>query len=56
MATESNLHPAQLKDMVTSPSGTTISALKILEKEKFRFGLIKAVETACKRAKELSQL
>lgn len=56
MLAESKLHPAQLRDMVTSPAGTTIKAIKVLEKEKFRYSIIKAVESAYKRAKELNQI
>jgi len=45
--------PAQLKDMVTSPGGTTIAGLKALEDGKLRSTLMTAVEVATRRSKEL---
>jgi pyrroline-5-carboxylate reductase len=46
-------HPARLKDMVTSPGGTTIAGLHALESGALRKTLIDAVESATKRATEL---
>jgi len=46
-------HPAELKDMVTSPGGTTIAALKVLEDGKIRATLMAAVEAATLRSREL---
>jgi hypothetical protein len=54
MVIESGLHPGQLKDQVCSPGGTTISAVRSLEKNGFRCSLIEAVETATLKARELS--
>ena len=51
-----DLHPGQLKDMVTSPGGTTIAALRKLEKAGIRSALIEAVLAAAERSKELSNL
>ena len=48
------LHPAQLKDMVTSPAGTTAAALRHLERAGLRSALIEAVIAAAIRSKELS--
>jgi len=48
-------HPAELKDMVATPSGTTITALAALEHSGFRAALIDAVERAAQRAAELGQ-
>jgi len=48
-------HPAQLKDMVTSPAGTTAAGLQALEEGKIRATLISAVEAATKRARELAE-
>ena len=47
-------HPAQLKNMVTSPGGTTAAGLKVLEEGKIRATLMAAVEAAAKRAEELA--
>ncbi len=47
-------HPAQLKNMVTSPGGTTAAALKVLEEGKIRATLMTAVEAAAKKAKALA--
>ena len=46
MVLETNEHPAKLRDMVTSPGGTTIEGLHMLEKGKLRATLINAVEAA----------
>ncbi|MEW6102512.1 MAG: pyrroline-5-carboxylate reductase [bacterium] len=46
-------HPAELRDMVASPSGTTISAIEVMERENLSGILWKAVLAAEKRAKEL---
>jgi len=48
-------HPAQLKDAVASPGGTTIAGIRELESHNFRFAVMSAVETAAKRAHELGQ-
>ena len=50
---ESGEHPAVLRDRVTSPGGTTIEALKVLEMNDFRGTIIQAVESATRRSKEL---
>ncbi|MHA1793352.1 MAG: pyrroline-5-carboxylate reductase [Promethearchaeota archaeon] len=51
---ETGKHPMLLKDQVTSPGGTTIDALHVLENENLRGILIKAVETATRKSKLLS--
>ena len=54
MLVETGEHPAQLKDRVASPGGTTIAGLQALERGGLRACLIAAVEAATKRSKELS--
>ncbi len=53
MMLENSKHPAELRNTVTSPSGTTASALHVLEENGFRSCLLKSVIEATKRAKEL---
>ena len=49
---ETNLTTAELKNIVTSPGGTTISALRVLENRSLRSALIEAVVSASNRSKE----
>ncbi len=53
MVIETGKHPAQLRDMVTTPAGTTIEALASLEQSGLRAALIDAVGKAAARSKEL---
>lgn len=53
MVAETNHHPAILKDHVTTPAGCTIDGLLKLEEGGLRVTLIKAVDEAARRAKEL---
>jgi len=55
MVLETKIHPEQLKDMVTSPGGTTIYGLSVLEQRGFRSALIDAVSAATGRSKELGR-
>ena len=55
MCVESGDHPAVLKDMVTSPGGTTIAGLAELERHGVRAAMIEAVTAATRRATELGQ-
>jgi pyrroline-5-carboxylate reductase len=54
MVLSSDDHPAQLRDNVTTPGGTTIAALAVLERAGLRTALMDAIEAATKRSKELS--
>ena len=49
---ETNLTTSELKNRVTSPGGTTISALRVLENKSLRSALIEAVVSASNRSKE----
>ena len=51
LALETGLHPGQLKDMVTSPAGTTIEGVAALEKAGFRSAVLEAVDAAVRKAK-----
>ncbi len=55
MVEESGQHPAQLKDMITSPAGTTIYGLKVLERAAVREAVMGAVEAATERSRQLGQ-
>lgn len=55
MVLETGLHPGALKDMVTSPGGTTIEGLHELEKAGVRGALINAVRAAAEKAKKLGE-
>jgi pyrroline-5-carboxylate reductase len=55
MVLETGSHPGALKDMVTSPGGTTIEGLHELEKGGLRGTLMKAVRAAAEKSKKLGQ-
>ena len=53
MVLQTGLHPATLKDQVTSPGGTTIAGLEQIEAAAVRSALISAVRAATERSQEL---
>ena len=53
MVLDTREHPAKLRDMVTSPGGTTIAGMHELEKGTLRAVLMNAVEAATNRSREL---
>ncbi|MDD5656816.1 MAG: pyrroline-5-carboxylate reductase [Elusimicrobia bacterium] len=53
---ETGKHPAILKDEVTTPGGTAINAIHMLEAKGLRSVLIDAIVTATQRSQELSRL
>ncbi|MCK8602026.1 pyrroline-5-carboxylate reductase [Desulfoferrobacter suflitae] len=55
MVQETGKHPAELKDMITSPGGTTIHGLQVMEQEAVRGALIGAVKAASERSGELGK-
>lgn len=54
MVLETGIHPAELKDQVTSPGGTTIAAIKALEENGFRSAIMKATDACYEQAAKLS--
>jgi len=56
MVLETGRHPGELKDMVTSPAGTTIAGLSVLEDRGVRGAALRAVQAAAARSAELGRL
>jgi pyrroline-5-carboxylate reductase len=54
MVRETGKHPAELKDMVMSPGGTTAAGVAALERGAFRATVMDAVLSAWQRCRELS--
>lgn len=53
MILETGRHPGELKDMVCSPGGTTIEAVRVLEEKGFRSAVIEGQMACVRKAKEL---
>ena len=52
---DEKMHPVELREMVTSPGGTTISAIRELEQAGVRAAFLNAIQAAMQRSKELAQ-
>lgn len=55
MVLETGKHPGELKDMVTSPAGTTIEGVKVLEENGLRGTMIKAIHETAEKSRKLSK-
>lgn len=55
MLRDTRKHPVELREMVTSPGGTTIAAIRHLEEAGVRAAFLNAMDAACKRSAELAQ-
>ena len=53
MVLESGLHPGELKDMVTSPGGTTIEGIRTLEREGMRGAVMEALISCWEKGKKM---
>lgn len=49
------MHPVELREMVTSPGGTTIRAIRVLEQSGVRAAFLNAIQAAMERSQELAQ-
>ena len=56
LLSEQGEHPANLKDKVSSPGGTTIAGIASLEAKGFRGAVMEAVASATQRSKELAKM
>jgi pyrroline-5-carboxylate reductase len=55
MIRETKLHPAELREMVASPGGTTMAGIETLEARGLRYTIMSAVRAASERARELGR-
>jgi pyrroline-5-carboxylate reductase len=55
MLRDTGKHPVELREMVTSPGGTTIAAIRVLEETGVRAAFLNAIDAACRRGAELAQ-
>ncbi len=53
MVLETGKHPGELKDMVCSPAGTTIEAVRVLEEKGFRSAVIEAMKACVKKGRSM---
>ena len=52
---DERMHPVELREMVTSPGGTTIAAIRELEQAGVRAAFLNAIQAAMRRSQELAQ-
>ena len=52
---DEKMHPVELREMVTSPGGTTIAAIRELEQAGVRAAFLNAIQAAMERSKELAR-
>ena len=52
---DARMHPVELREMVTSPGGTTIRAIRVLEQSGVRAAFLNAIQAAMERSQELAQ-
>jgi pyrroline-5-carboxylate reductase len=55
MLRDTGSHPVELRESVTSPGGTTIAAIRVLEEERVRAAFLNAIEAAKRRSEELAR-
>ncbi len=55
MLRDEHMHPVELREMVTSPGGTTIRAIRVLEQSGVRAAFLNAIQAAMERSQELAQ-
>ena len=53
MVLETGKHPGELKDMVCSPKGTTIEAVRVLEEKGLRSAVFEAMKACVKKGREV---
>ena len=52
---DTHMHPVELREMVTSPGGTTTRAIRVLEQSGVRAAFLNAIQAAMERSKELAE-
>jgi pyrroline-5-carboxylate reductase len=55
MLRDTGKHPVELREMVTSPGGTTIAAIRELEERRVRAAFLDAIEAAKLRGQQLAR-